>query len=144
MGDFNLPDIDWHLMKSRSTNGFSTNFVDVVQDNYLIQMVAEPTRARNGQAANLLDLLLVTDERLIDNVKYCSPLGSSDHIVLRFHIKVEAKVEKTTVKKLLYDRGNYDQMRLELRSRNWQAELNQLQGGVQECWSHFLNIYVVV
>ena len=48
MGDFNLPDIDWQLMKSRSTNGFSTNFVDVVQDNYLNQMVAEPTRARNG------------------------------------------------------------------------------------------------
>ena len=61
--------------------------------------------------------------------------------MLRFHIKVEAKVEKTTVKKLLYDRGNYDQMRLELRGINWQAELNQLQGGVQECWSHFLDIY---
>ncbi len=118
MGDFNLPDIDWLLMKSSSAGSFSASFVDIVQDNYLNQLVTEPTRARNRQAANLLDLLLVTDEEIIESIKYCSPLGNSDHIVMRFDIKAVAKVETTTVKTLLYDRGNYDQMRSELQGRN--------------------------
>jgi len=87
MGDFNLPDIDWLLIKSNGANSFAASFVDIVQDNYLNQLVTGPTRARNRQIANLLDLLLVTDDELIDNIKYCSPLGNSDHIVLRLITK---------------------------------------------------------
>ena len=44
MGDFNYPDTDWDTMCHNSS---SSNFVDLVLDNFLIQHVNEPIRDKN-------------------------------------------------------------------------------------------------
>ena len=47
LGDFKLPDVDW--LNIRATNN-STNYellFDVIQDNFLWQLVGEPTRDQN-------------------------------------------------------------------------------------------------
>ena len=55
LGDFKLPDVDW--LNIRATNS-STNYellFDVIQDNFLWQLVGEPTRDQN-----ILYLVLAT------------------------------------------------------------------------------------
>ena len=48
VGDFNLPDILWENSSLRPnlvySSGLSYQMMDVVNDNYLTQMVTEPTR----------------------------------------------------------------------------------------------------
>ena len=65
VGDFNLPDVDWP--NSRATNN-STNYdllFDVIQDNFLSQLVSEPTREQN-----ILDLVLATSTGIVQDFKY--------------------------------------------------------------------------
>ncbi|PKU38249.1 dtw domain-containing protein 2 [Limosa lapponica baueri] len=72
MGDFNHPDICWKdntagHMKSRK-------FLECINDNFLLQMIEEPTRK-----GAMLDLVLTNKEGLVRNVKFKGSLGCSDH-----------------------------------------------------------------
>ena len=49
MGDFNLPSIDWHFWNSTSKNKFEIEFINKLQDCFLMQNVRTPTRARGGR-----------------------------------------------------------------------------------------------
>ena len=51
---------------------------------FLTQNVLEPTRG-----GNVLDLILSSQNELVDNVKIYEPLGSSDHNQIHFNIKVK-------------------------------------------------------
>ncbi|ESO11760.1 hypothetical protein HELRODRAFT_166789 [Helobdella robusta] len=48
-------------------------------------MTVKPTRFRFGQSANILDLV-ISSQDFVKNVKFYSPLGSSDHAVVEFMI----------------------------------------------------------
>ena len=43
--------------------------------------IMNQTRARGQKEPNILDLVL-TDDQIIDDIQYLSPLGKSDHAVL--------------------------------------------------------------
>ena len=60
MGEFNLPDINWHLLtcESISSTHFSFKFLECIHDCLLNQMVDSPTRIRIGQRSNILDLVV--------------------------------------------------------------------------------------
>ncbi|XP_009874290.1 PREDICTED: uncharacterized protein LOC104278875 [Apaloderma vittatum] len=79
VGDLNLPDICWKY--NTADRKQSTRFLDCVEDNFLTQLVSEPTR---GGA--LLDLLLTNREGLVDNVVVGGLLGLSDHEMIDFSI----------------------------------------------------------
>ena len=61
----------------------SQMFLDIVLDCYLVQVVDKPTRGDN-----ILDLMLTSNESLVDNVNINAPFVSSDHCVARFDITV--------------------------------------------------------
>ena len=68
VGDFNLSDVDWSI--PRLLNG-SVNYIllmDIVQDNFLIQLVDTPTRNRN-----ILDLVLASSSDIADNLSVREP-----------------------------------------------------------------------
>ena len=49
-GDFNLPDIDWDLLNTKSggvTPGLSKQLIEIANDFGLEQVVREPTRINN-------------------------------------------------------------------------------------------------
>ena len=58
-------------------------FVLLIQDSFLIQHTLEPSSGEN-----VLDLVLCSQNELVDNVKIHESLGNSDHDEIHFHIKV--------------------------------------------------------
>ena len=60
VGDFNFPDICWKYNTAERDQ--SQRFLECVGDNFLIQLVSEPTRE-----GALLDLLFVNREGLVDD-----------------------------------------------------------------------------
>ena len=71
MGDFNFPNISWDCS---DING-DTDFVECIRDAYLIQKVNKPTRDRENQKSNILDLILVNDDNFSSDVDHLDPFG---------------------------------------------------------------------
>lgn len=56
LGDFNLPEIDWLNNRALRQSDIYMLMMDVVQDNFLTQLVNEPTRESNILAAILITI----------------------------------------------------------------------------------------
>ena len=82
MGDFNHGHIQRESLES--VGGDDDQFLLLTHDWFLTQHVLEPTRV-----GNVLDLILSSQNELVDNVKVHEPLGSSDHNQIHFNIKVK-------------------------------------------------------
>ena len=89
MGDFNHGHIQWKSLES--AGGDDRQFVLLTQNCFRTQHVLEPTRG-----GNVLDLILSSQNELVDNVKVHKPLASSDRNQIHFNIKVKTG---TTYKK---------------------------------------------
>ena len=61
-GDFNLGEIDWANNRSLRNSEHHILLFDIIQDNFMHQLVNEPTRDQN-----ILDLVLTTNVDLINN-----------------------------------------------------------------------------
>nr|VZI32094.1 unnamed protein product [Spirometra erinaceieuropaei] len=75
MGDFNAPHIDWsstHANSSEQT--FDRSFLNTTLKLFLTQHVMLPTRVRESQQANCLDLVLTKSQDSIDEVSCLPPL----------------------------------------------------------------------
>ena len=55
------------------------------------------------------------DYNSVVNVEYLDPLGSSDHIVIRFEYRCYFEYEKHNFERLNYYKGDYESMRKEIR-----------------------------
>ena len=111
-GDFNLPDILWES-SSINTNriyssGLSYHMMDIANDNYLTQLVTEPTRDDN-----ILDLIFTTTPDLIDSVQVRP--GMSDHYAVTAEINMRAKYNLQKPRSVyLYKRANWDKIKDDL------------------------------
>ena len=77
IGDFNYPSIQWLDGSGFSDISTDSSFTDVLQEAGLFQLVNSPARGQN-----VLDLLLTTNEYLIDNISVTDDDSScvkSDH-----------------------------------------------------------------
>jgi hypothetical protein len=86
------------------------HFVDVLNDNFLYQHITEPTRARVGQKANTLDLIVTNVEEIISDITYEAPLGKSDNSVIKASILCSPEQDSSTAVKYSYNKGNFDGM----------------------------------
>ncbi|MEW8545748.1 MAG: hypothetical protein AB2693_19680 [Candidatus Thiodiazotropha sp.] len=87
LGDFNFATIDWENWSTpHSVNHPEFKFIECLRDNFLSQMVDSPTRHRDGQASNILDLILVDKPEIVNEVSYSNNLGASDHISLLINL----------------------------------------------------------
>lgn len=68
-GDFNLSGIDWTTNQPTKASEHHNLLSDIIQDNFLYQLVDEPTRENN-----ILDLVLTTKIDLINNLEVGEPL----------------------------------------------------------------------
>jgi len=117
VGDFNYGQIIWRNKYANTADAKAAVFVDCIRRNGLIQHVNRPTRYRESQEAHILDLI-ISDDEYIDNITHMSPLGKSDHVVLKFECEAEYG-EMQVGHKLNLNKGNYDGLR----------------EFVQECWN---------
>ena len=88
----------------------------------MTQHVTEPTRYRQGEQPNLLDLILTNDEGMVQNLTYHPGLGDSDHCCLKFDLN--CYVHRMTKKSMNYYKANYRAIRNKLRKVNWDEILN--------------------
>ena len=113
IGDFNFPNIDWKFRSSYTAiKSLENKFINFINDNFLYQVVDEPTRCRGFQRQNILDLLLVDNLETISDLKFCSPFGKGDHCVLDFFVNinfVNNNVYNNSVK-FNFNKGKYELM----------------------------------
>jgi ribonucleases P/MRP protein subunit RPP40 len=126
MGDFNFAEIDWKNSHSDESNLFTK----CINDNYLIQCVDSSTRGKN-----VLDLIFVTEENMIENLKVGELFDSSDHQIIRWtFIACKDKIQTCDKQKTFnYFKADYNQIRLEAELINW----SEVVEGV-DCQSDFL------
>ncbi|BHF67014.1 hypothetical protein SprV_0301003700 [Sparganum proliferum] len=138
MGDFNAPHIDWsstHANSSEQT--FDMSFLNTALKLFLTQHVMLPTRVREGQRANCLDLVLTKSQDSIDEVSCLPPLGKSDHVVLLWDYSLFSMPKKpVTIRRNLW-RGDFDQMRAEISRIEWESIFV---GSILEDWQRFREI----
>ena len=132
VGDFNYSHIVWQNGYARTDDKRAALFVDCMGRNGLVQHVDRPTRYRDSQESHILDLV-ISDGDHVDNIKYMSPLGKSDHVVLKFECEVKY-VEVQPEHKFNWNRGDYDGLR-EFVGECWKGEKINSCGDVEQLWS---------
>ena len=103
MGDFNHGHIQWKSLESVGRD--DQQFLLLIQDCFLTQHVLEPTRG-----GNVLDLVFFSQNELVDNVKICEPLGSSDHNQIHFSIKIQTEITGKKRGRRNFNKGKYIQI----------------------------------
>lgn len=138
MGDFNIKNIDWEQMHCHNENddSFENRFIECTRDSFLFQNIMEPTRQRGSDAPSLLDLVFSNEENMIDKIEFMSPLGKSDHSVIKFEIKCEENKPPPKIK-VLYEKGDYESMKNELDSIDWENELDCNNDNIEKQWNTF-------
>ena len=115
MGDFNYPDIDWDCLESDSVG---ESFLNLVQDCFLFQHVLTPTRGNN-----ILDLVLSSEEGMVEDLQVCEHLANSDHNMTSFKLVCSTIISDTS--RIVYDfnKGNYVKMNDMLNAVDWDIVL---------------------
>jgi len=134
MGDFNFRDIDWDRWESASNNKGENLFLSNLRDNFLLQHVHTPTRARGSQTPHILDLVITKDE-ILDNIEYLAPLGKSDHAILKISCNLKWQ-ERDNTDRYNFNRGDYNKIR-ECLDIDWDELFISCDGDVDEMWSLF-------
>ncbi|KAK4816199.1 hypothetical protein QYF61_012664 [Mycteria americana] len=108
----------------------SRRFLECVADNFLTQLVSEPTRE-----GALLDLLFTNREGLVSHVMVGGCLEQSDHEMIEFLIlgNVMRGVSRTAT--LDFQRADFGPFRRLVNRVPWEAALKGK--GVQEGWTFF-------
>lgn len=100
MGDFNLAHINWETLTGDEAE--SHRMIDFIEENFLHQLVKEPTRGRN-----ILDLVLTTQEFLINNVCVGEQLERCDHNLVRLDISVSTNAPRGNIKRPNFSRADF-------------------------------------
>ena len=106
-GDFNYKDIDWRNDFTPIGQHHLHNFIETLKECYLYQHVTEPTRYRENETPNLLDLIISNEEGMIHDLEYLPSLGESDHVCLSFKVLASKTLSKKTTEYNVY-KTNYN------------------------------------
>ena len=108
-GDFNFPGIDWDTSTIKNTCQYPTlhnNFISILHDNGLEQIVTEPTRGDNT-----LDLLITNCPQLFQRVEVIP--GLSDHNIPYCELHIRAKRQQQASRpKMIYSKADWDSLRV--------------------------------
>ena len=118
--------LQWDTLESTGVE--DQQLMSLIQDNFLIQHVLEPTRG-----GRVLDLVLSSQKEFVDNVKIQEPLGSSDHNKLHFNIKIKSDKTKVSRCKRNFRKGNYKEIRTILEYIVWNDKMKNKTGA--ESWN---------
>ncbi|KAK3085493.1 hypothetical protein FSP39_004174 [Pinctada imbricata] len=143
-GDFNLGGIDWdnYALKSKSQNTRQCKqLIDQCQDNYLEQVVQQPTHMTNT-SQTILDLFFTNNSSLINKVEVIP--GISDHEIVYVESSLRPKKVKKPPRKIyLYNKANIDEIKAKLNNidiqKNTQHEENKSANSINTIWNDFKN-----
>jgi Endonuclease-reverse transcriptase len=78
LGDFNLPDLDWHFCHGPD-NIVCNTITHFINSYGPIQYVDQPTRENN-----IIDLIPSSSSSFVEDLCTLPPIGTSDHNVIMF------------------------------------------------------------
>ena len=130
-GDFNYPNIKWPSNCNLSNK--DETFYNAIQDGYFIQHVNKATRHRKDQESNILDLVLTQDDADIQDIEHCSPIGKSDHELLKIKTNI-IKLRVFNKQSIKYDfrKGNYLAFKKFIADIDWNNILKDF--NTEKCW----------
>ena len=79
LGDFNFPNYDW---VDGSGKEQESPFLTCLSEHLLFQTVDQPTQYRDGQASNILDLVILNNPDLWTKNEFLAPIGNSGHAAI--------------------------------------------------------------
>ena len=138
-GDFNHPEIDWKSMNSsKGEDHQATEFLHVVQDCKLDQLVTEFTHLKPNCKPSLIDLILTNNKDLINTPAMLPPLGKSHHaaILTKLDFFKDNASHQEKVKKYQVSKGDYKEINKELNSVDWEVEINSENVSVNAAWDN--------
>ena len=112
VGDFNYPTINWDVLEGNNKD--EEEFLDVLQDNFLLQHVDGPT----GDG-NILDLVMSNEIAMVDDLRILEHFSSSDHNMIDFELVVTTGGLDTVIYKYDFKQGNYKAIKNVLSEVNW-------------------------
>jgi len=122
---------------------YIVNYIKVLRDNLLTQLVDTATRGRDKDTPNILDLVIVNNP-FVESVNHLAPLGKSDDVVLdivcNFNINVHGDKHK-----LNFSKGKYDDLRKSCNI-DWSRLifLILLSTQLMKCGTHLRNISLII
>ena len=114
IGDFNFADLKWGKTELLD---YSHLFVQCINDNFIVQCVEDCTGSKN-----VLDLILTSEENMVENLSVGEHFGTSDHQIIRWDFSACKEVLKKTCefgKRHDYFKADYDKMREDAREIDW-------------------------
>ena len=132
MGDFNLPVPKWgEVFNLHTGHDLYTNLLE----SSLTQLVHSPTRDNN-----ILDLVLTTNDDLIENLIVNNEFSSSDHRAITFNLSFTSKKSNTSNEKIPdFNRANLQKFREMLADTNWTHFCNI--NDINAQWKFFSETY---
>ena len=143
VGDFNCKDINWNEMEmSGNDSPWCDKLIQLAMVNTMEQWVDEVTRCRGEEEPSLIDLVFTKKPETRPEIKFLSPMGKSDHVV----IEITLKEEEVTYVNEEYRKGRLNHAKadfMELKRFYGNIEWKKLLEGkqVQEKYAEFLKIY---
>ena len=135
-GDLNYPHIDWTNMTTTGTQTDSEfHFIEAVRDAFMVQHVDQVTRARGTNRPSLLDLVLTDETQPAPDIEFCSPLGKSDHCLIKASFHVNYLQATFFKQRLNVNRGNYVRMK-QVLDINW-IEVMERESTAESKWAKF-------
>ncbi|KAJ3607153.1 hypothetical protein NHX12_026667 [Muraenolepis orangiensis] len=141
-GDFNYPGVNWvdWTTKGESTEAADYKLIEACRDSYHHQHVMNPTRGRNGNQPNLLDLVLTNEEDMVASVTHLGALGASDHCVLLHDLNCYVTLTPTAHTRYVYDKGDYAKLR-EILDHDWDEVFHDCKDDIEQQYELFLDHY---
>nr|VZI11365.1 unnamed protein product [Spirometra erinaceieuropaei] len=135
VGNFNAPHIVWSSASADcSEAAFDQQLLRTTDNLLLTQHVMFPTRVREGQQMNCLDLVFTKSSDNIDVVNCLPPLGQSDHVVLMWEYTLFSLPAQPLDSRPNIWRGDFEPMKKDLSPIDWASTLY---GDVEVAWCQF-------
>jgi len=118
------------VLGTNPPNNPSYTTTQTLADNFLTQIIMQPTRFIHLQQPSLLDLLITNDPERITSTCYLPAIGASDHIYIMNDINIkhshDGKLKRTFT--------NYTLIHEELAKINWDKELSD-ETDIESSWN---------
>ena len=135
-GDFNFRNISW--VNLAASNEIEQTFLDSLSENFLTQMVDEPTRGDN-----ILDLLITNNPDLFSSVAVQPPFSNSDHNTICAEFEsLQPRVETSRRRVYKYTEGDFLKMNRLIAAIDWRSLFNTK--NINECWDIFKTQYTTL
>ena len=144
-GDLNFPEINWKNFEiNAGPYSAPAQFLNCINNNYLIQYVSKATRVRGKDKPSLIDLIITEDSQTLQSeVLHDAPFEKGDHCILKWKYLMgmatttEAE-ELEPVTKLNVNKGDYEKLNILLKDIDWDK---QFEGKpLSECLSIFYQL----